>query len=86
MISYICGILKNIELVKQMNVVARDGGPGVDTTKGGKGHQLPLTNQAMGCRAPHRTLVSDALVCMTAGGESVFRVLTTRKKNSNSVR
>lgn len=69
-----------------MNVVARDGGPGVDTTKGGKRHQLPLTNQASGCSVPHRTLVSDALVCVTAGGESIFRVLTTREKTGNSVR
>lgn len=64
-----------------MNVVARDGGPGVDATKGAKRHQLPVTNQVTGCSVPHGTLVSDAVLFVTAGGESVFRVLTMRKKN-----
>ena len=81
MVSYICSILKKTERVEQMNLVARGGGREVDDATEGVKDSLPVTNEAVGAAPSAGTRGSDAVLCMTAGGESVFRVLITRKNN-----
>ena len=69
-----------------MNMVARDGGPEWTMPQRESKAQTPGYKPGHGGSAQHAAPGSDAVLCMTVGGEPSSEFSSQEKKNPESVR